>query len=99
MNRGDAPGERELKIDLLEMILHMDSICPRSTALDDIYHWFARHEQERVVGWIDDLTGNSDCPLRYVSGERSAVCFRDRDEAMEFIGSLKTDPWYQADLD
>lgn len=91
--------EREIKVDILEMILYDDAIKPNAISLQTIQNGVARHERETIVRWIQELVDNSDCPLEYSNEQDSAVWFANRDQAVLFIDNLKGDPWYQPDLD
>ena len=94
------PGEeREIKVDILEMVLYDDAVKPNEISLLTIENGVARHERETVLRWVDELITNPDCPLEYSNEDQSAVWLSDRARATLFIDSLKGDPWYQPDLD
>lgn len=99
MSRAPPGEEREIKIDILKMVLYDNAVCPNAISFHTIESNVAKHERETIIRYVDELVANSECPLEYYDERRAAVCFSDRDQAILFIDELEGEPWYQPDLD
>lgn len=87
---GRNPRTRaHLTMDLIEVLLEADAVCPDSITVSEVQAWFSARERQLAADIVAELAGTSDTPVEFVTAERVSIWLTDRAAARAYLADLR----------